>query len=61
MCVLTLKCHLQTLLILYFVLPPEHGEKFPGLRPTNAAGLNGSQQKWAETGPSRTCAEARAD
>lgn len=40
---------------------PEHGQKFPGLRPADAAGLDGPQQKWAETGPGGTCAEASAD
>lgn len=39
----------------------EHGQKFPGLRPADAAGLDGPQQKWAETGPGRASAEARAD
>ncbi len=43
------------------VIPLEHGQKFPGLRPADAAGLNGSQQKWAETGPGRACSEASAD
>lgn len=43
------------------VLSVEHGQKFPGLRPADAAGLNGSQQKRAETGPGGACAEASAD
>lgn len=43
------------------VLSLEHGQKFPGLRPADAAGLNGPQQKWAETGPGGACAEASAD
>lgn len=59
---------LQTSLSLYrvshdfcLVFPLEHGQKFPGLRPADAAGLNGPQQKWAETGPGGACAEASAD
>lgn len=43
------------------VLPLEHGQKFPGLRPADAAGLNGPQQKWAETGPGGACTAASAD
>lgn len=45
----------------HFANPPEHGQKFPGLRPTDTAGLNGSQQKWVETGPGGTCVKAGAD
>lgn len=45
----------------FLVFTTEHGQKFPGLRPANAAGLDGSQQKWAETGPGRACTEASAD
>lgn len=44
-----------------FLFLSEHGQKFPGLRPTDAAGLNGSQQKWAETRPGGACVEASAD
>lgn len=39
----------------------EYGQKFPGLRPADAAGLNGSQQKWAEARPGGACVEASAD
>lgn len=50
-----------TLLNFCLVFITEHGQKFPGLRPANAAGLDGSQQKWAETGPGGACPEASAD
>lgn len=46
---------------LFVVVPLEHGQKFPGLRPADAAGLDGPQQKWAETGPGGPCTEASAD
>lgn len=45
----------------FFFLPIEHGQKFSGLRPANTAGLDGSQQKWAEAGPGGARAEAGAD
>lgn len=45
----------------HFIFITEHGQKFPGLRPANAVGLHGSQQKWAETGPGGACPEAGAD
>lgn len=41
--------------------PLEHGQKFPGLRPADAAGLHGSQQKRAEAGPGGPSFEAGAD
>lgn len=60
-----ISCLKKSVCILYlkFVLfvPAEHGQKFPGLRPADAAGLNGSQQKWAEAGPGGARTEAGAN
>lgn len=43
------------------VFPPEHGQKFPGLGPANAAGLDGPQQERAEAGPGGSSTQAGTD